>query len=207
MPDSGQKRWKVLSLVLLLGLILSLYWNVYSAIFAGSTTEGANAPLEFTFAWSNDSQRIINGTFRLSLKMWLNGENLTMVIKANDDEFDYGDYVGLVFDTNQNGYVDLGDESYGLFADNKTAPSDLGEDGLLAWAQVPARPGPHNATYDPLTGYTFFVQFPFPWYSREWNPAQVITKGRYNQLHICYFDVRAEEKGQAGGVFARFTFC
>ncbi len=206
MSDSVQRRWKVLSLVLFLGLIVSLTWNVYSTFFVGSTSEAANVPFEFSFAWSNGSQRIVNGTFRLSLKMWLSGENLTMMITANDDEFDGGDYVGLVFDTNQNGYVDFSDESYGLFACNRTGPSDLGEDGLLAWAQVPSRLGPQNVTYDPLAGYTFVVQFPFPWYSRQWNPAQVIRNGTYNQLHICYFDMGAEEKGQRGAVFARFAF-
>jgi len=204
--DSGQRRWKILSLVLLLGLIASLTWNVYSTFFINSSNEAANVPLEFSFAWSNESQRIVNDTFRLSLKIWLNGENLTMIITANDDEFDAGDYVGLVFDTDQNGYIDLGDESYGLFACNRTGPSDLGEDGLLAWAQVPSRPGPQNVTYVPLIGYTFVVQFPFPWYSRQWNPAQVIRNGTYNQLHVCYFDQGAELKGQRGAVFARFAF-
>jgi hypothetical protein len=69
MSDFVQRKWKVLSLVLLLGLIVSLTWNVYSTFFAGSTVEVAHVPLEFSFAWSNDSQRIVNGTFRLSLKM------------------------------------------------------------------------------------------------------------------------------------------
>jgi hypothetical protein len=129
-----------------------------------------------------------------------------MMITANDDEFDGGDYVGLVFDTNQNGYVDLGDESYGLFACNRTRPSILCEDGTFGWAQVLGNLGPQNVTYDPNTGYTYVVQFPFylggiHW----WNPAQVIRNGTDNQLHICFFDQGAEEKGQ-NWVFTRFAF-
>lgn len=207
MSDSGKKRWKVLSLVLLLALAVSLSINVYSAFFAEPVLKVTSAPFEFTFTWGPESQRIINGTFRLSVKMWLDGENVTMVVTANDDEFDMGDYVGLVFDTNQNGYIDHGDEPYGLFAGNKTQPSSLSEYGMLGFAQVLGRPGPHNVTFDPDLGYTFNIIFPYYWQgSLYWDPSQAIRNGTHNQLHVCYFDYAGEGNWPGNWVFTRFAF-
>ena len=203
MSDSVQRRWKVLSLVLLLGLIVSLTWNVYSTFFVLPTE--SHAPFEFNLTWSSDSQQIVNGSFRLGIKMWIDGDNVTMVITANDDDYNDWDYVGLAFDINQNGYIDVTEESFGTFACNKTGPSHLTEWGWLAFAQVRSKLGPQNVTFDSDGGYVFAVQFPFS-DSFSYDPAKAIKEGS-NQLHICFADQGAIDKGKIGYyVFGRVVF-
>jgi hypothetical protein len=199
-------------LVLLSALIVSLALNVYLTFFNASVRQDTGAPFEFDFAWGRESQMIVNDTFRLSIKMWLKADNLTMVITANDNEYDTYDYVGLVFDTNGNGYIDQGDDSYGLYACNRTVESILCEHGFLGFTQGMEVRGPQNVSFDPYAGYTFRIEFPFyyptkleePWY----DPATAIKNGT-NPLHICFYDYNATfsmSPCATQGVFSRFTF-
>ena len=202
------RKWQVLSLVLVALLGISLGFNFYEAFYV--SRGGQNEMMDFTFSWGPDRQKIVNGTFRLGVSMTVTGSNVTMVVTANDDEYDDYDYVGLVFDTNQNGHIDLNDEPYGLWVNNYTAHSSLLEGGLLGWFEdIPVR-GPQNVTFDKSSGYTFNIEFPFyypsnpnkPWY----DPAAVIKNG-LNQLHVCFYDYNISQTA-AGmeGVFARFNF-
>jgi hypothetical protein len=199
----GQGFLELLAIVLAGLLAISLVFNVYFASFR--FTSETFIPFGFSFEWGPESQSIVNGTFRLGVKLWIDGDNVTMVIDANDDDYEDSDYVGLVFDTNQNGYVDLSDESFGLFAFNGTVKSHLANHGFLAFVQLPPEFGPQNVTFSPA-GYVFAVQFPFITYHFNWNPAQAIKQG-YNQLHVCFYDYNALMAGRLGcGVFTRFVF-
>lgn len=177
-------------------------WKEINMLKAGNS---ANDTMKFTFTWGPDTQKIIQGTFRLEVTLRLEGENLSMTIKANDDEYG-SDYIGLVFDINQNGYIDTGDESYGLFADNTTlTPSFLTEYGFLGFPMYPPEPGPQKVTFNPKTGYTFAVQFPWvDQHGEEWNPARVLKRGDShtgrNPLHVCFYD------SDGGYVFVQFQF-
>ena len=159
---------------------------------------------DFVFTWGSDEQNIVEGTFRLEIWLTLDGENLTLKIKTNDDEYNEYDYVGLVFDSNQNGYIDLKDESYGLWANNMTAPSFLSNHGFLGFAETSPQRGPQEVTFKADVGYTFEIQFPYLWYGYQLNPAQALEKGRDNSLHVCFYDEDASHSTL--GVFVRFQF-
>ncbi len=204
------QRWQVLSLVLVGMLGVSLGFNFYEAFYA--SRGGQNEMMDFTFSWGPDKQKIVNGTFRLGVSMTVTGDNVMMVVRANDDEYDDYDYVGLVFDTNGNGYIDAGDEPYGLYANNLTGPTILTDHGFLGWAQVRPIRGPQNVTFSPDAGYTFVVQFPFfrpgslsnqPWF----DPVTALRKGMDNPLHVCFHDESYDCSGaNSSGVSTRFTF-
>jgi hypothetical protein len=195
----------LLTHVLAIALLISLVFIIYNFSY-----KNQNNSMDFTFSWGSDRQKIVKGTFRLGISMKVNGDNVTVVITANDDEYDDYDYVGLVFDTNQNDYIDLNDQSYGLWTNNYTAHSLLLESGFLGWAQDTPVRGPQNVTFDKSSGYTFNIAFPFyyptnpnkPWY----DPAAAIKNG-LNQLHVCFYDYNASQTS-AGmeGVFTRFNF-
>jgi hypothetical protein len=208
MASSGRDDWKLLSILLIFGLAVSLMINVLSALPRQGTEVAPQS--EFVFSWDASTQRIVNGTFFLTLKMWLYGQNLTVVATANDDEYDWFDYLGLVFDSNKNGHIDMGDQAIGLWASNYTVESNLEEFGLLSFFQaIPVR-GPQDVTFDVSKGYTFTVHFPFyyptrldtPWF----NPGASLVSGM-NQVHACFYDDNASytSRGQAG-VFSRFSF-
>jgi hypothetical protein len=208
-PDSGQKRWVVLSLVLAIALGTLLGFALYSGFYV---SQESSETVDLAFSWGPERQRIVNGTFRLEVSMNITGENMTMVIRANDDDYDEYDYLGLVFDTNGNGLIDHGDEPYGLYANNLTGPTILTDYGFLGWAQVRPIRGPQNVTFSPDAGYTFVVQFPFfhpgsltdqPWF----DPASTIRRGVDNPLHICFHDDSYYcAAAHSSGVFARFAF-
>jgi hypothetical protein len=168
---------------------------------------GASNEPDFVFTWGPDTQKIVNGTFRLEIWLTLEGENLTIIIKANDN--DYGDdFAALVFDTDQNGYLDTKDEAYALDADNKTTTgSRLEKQGSISVPLSIPELGPHRVTFDSKTGYTFVVNFPWvDQYGREWNPAPALKIGERpyfarNPLHVVFGD------GDSGNVvFVQFQF-
>jgi len=172
--------------------------------------DGVDNSLNFVFTWGPGAQRIVNGTFRLEIMFRLErrvgspANHLCMVINANDDEYNKYDYLGLVFDTNQNGYIDLEDKSYGMCVDNKTTESHLLSGGFLGWSwRLPIR-GPHIVLFEPDTGYTFIINFPYQGYG-DWDPGSVLKKGQDNPLHVCFYDFDAEGFLMPG-VYVRFLF-
>jgi len=162
--------------------------------------------MNFTFTWGSDTQKIVQGEFHLKVSMKLElgrgvlpyNESLMIVIEANDDDYDGWDYVGLAFDTNHNGYIDTGDISRVLFANNMTQPSFLKENGFLAFAECMPKLGPQNVSFNPDTGYIFTSRLPT--WEHPWNPAHSLNKGCNNPLHICFHD------NNLGNVFIRFIF-
>ena len=204
LAGSGHGRLVVLSVFLMLGLAVSLGFNVFLVLSRQETEVAPES--EFVFSWGRSSQRIVNGTFVLTLRMWLSGDNLTVIATANDDEYDRFDYLGLVFDTNQNGYIDTCDEPYGLWADNMTVISHLWNHGFLSFTQGRPTIGPQKVTFQSASGYTFNVEFPYYFYGTQlWDPYRSINNG-LNQMHVIFYDDNASMAGQMGAVFGRFSF-
>jgi len=201
------RKWQLLCLVLATALIVSVSLNMYQRFYASDDGSGGNPSsnsdasqeMNFTFTWGPDTQKIVQGVFRLEISMRLYGENLSMVITTNDDDYEERDYLGLVFDINQDDHIDVHDESYALFADNMTQPSALWEHGFLGFALTPPRPGPQKVSFSPDTGYTFAIQFPCPGYWVH-DPRQSLKEEANNPLHICFYD------SDRAKVFVRFLF-
>lgn len=201
------RKWQLLSLVLAVALVVSLsvnIWQSHNAPDDGSdgnhlSNDDASESMNFTFMWGPENQKVVNGTFVLKVWLALDGENLTMIIKANDDDLHGSDYIGLVFDSNQNGYIDTADRSYALLASNYTCPlTELQESGYLDFLVWGIMEGPHKVTFSD-EGYTFVVKFPF----HDWNPGSVIKRGSDNPMHICFSDL---SNYPPLGVFVRFSF-
>jgi len=193
-----------------IGLInqeIDAIWEEINMLKVGNST---NDTMNFTFTWGPDTQRIVQGTLRLEISLkWVVVPNsthkwLSMVVRVNDDDYSEGDYLGLVFDMNENGVMDLwnADGPCGLWTNNMTTTSVLLENGFLGFAEEMPTRGPHNCTFDSETGYTFQINFSSlpsdPW--SVCNPAEVLREGYENPLHICFVDSSGE------GVFVRFVF-
>lgn len=163
--------------------------------------------MNFTFTWGPDTQKIVPGDFHLKVYMrWGNEtigtmttETLKIYIEANDDDFEGWDYVGIVFDTNQDGYIDIRDDSIVLFANNMTQPSVLWYDGFLGFAECMPIRGPHSVLFNVETGYIFSIKFPPGGYGAK-NPIQSIKDAPRSPIHICFYD------NNLAKVFVRFSF-
>lgn len=201
------RKWQVLCLILTIALISSVSLNMYQRFYASNNGSGGNPSsnndageeMNFTFTWGPDNQKIVQGEFRLEIRIRWYGENLSMVITANDDDYEERDYLGLVFDTNQDGHIDVHDESYALYADNMTQPSALWEHGFLVFALTPPRLGPQTVSFSPDTGYTFTIRFPCPGYWVH-DPRESLKEEANNPMHICFYD------NDRAKVFVRFLF-
>jgi hypothetical protein len=172
-----------------------------------SANNDASGQMNFTFTWGSDSQKIVQGEFRLKVSIkWdvvtivenVTMETLTMYIEASDDDYEGWDYIGLVFDTNQDGHIDVHDDSIALFANNMTQWSVLCEHGFLGFAEMMPMSGPQRVSFDPDTGYIFAIQFPCWCWGQD--PMQSLKKEANNPIHICFYD-----NGLAK-VFVRFLF-
>lgn len=170
--------------------------------------------MNFTFTWGPDSQRIIQGTLRLTISLrrstsWiifkgeviLLEELLHIIVDVNDDDYCGWDYLGLVFDTNQNDVIDIGsvDDPHLFLANNMSVyysrSTFLRKDGLLGWAQVrPLKEGLHTCTFDPTTGYTFKTSYREP---------ELKLPNYSTRLHVCFYDVNAPSDN---GVCIQFLF-
>jgi len=124
---------------------------------AAACGEGRQSNYEWN--WAEDNQDIVAGTLHMQLTYT---SQMHFTVRINDDDYNDSDYLCMVFDQNQNGRIDLGtiDNPYGLWANNMTAPAMLFQDGRLAFAEVPPRPGPQKCVFDPNTGYTFDISIP-----------------------------------------------
>mgnify|MGYP000639713916 CR=1 FL=1 len=122
-----------------------------------------SAENEYLFTWQSDEQDIVPGTLymRVKWKYDRKGDYLSFIISVNDNDYNEKDYIGMIFDKNQNGMIDLGtiDKPYGLWVNGMTAPSALAEDGSLVFAKLPPKPGGHKCEFDPEKGYVFEIPF------------------------------------------------
>jgi len=197
--ESGKR--KILSVVIIVALVVSVLLNIYQAYSASSPN--AN----FTFTWGPDTQSVVQGTLKMEITLRIDGENLTVIIKVNDDDYDTGDYVGLGF-MNASNPADY--EAYALYANNKTifpAVTDISGRTVSTWGSG-LQPGPHKVTFDPKTGYTFVIKFPwtpqnqFP--PKAYNPIRFIRRAdEFPNLNILNVGF---EDGFGRAVFTRFGF-
>jgi hypothetical protein len=210
------RKWQLLCLVLTIALIFSVSLNIYQSLNASNNGSGGNPSsssnaseqMNFTFTWGPETQKIVQGEFRLKVSIRFGGggmvpanESVIIVIEANDDDYEEWDYVGLVFDTNQNGHIDIRDISIALYANNMTQPSVLVEHGFLGFAQIMPTPGPQKVTFNPDRGYTFTAQIPCE--QHPLNLPLYLKKGDNNPLHLCFYD---KDVADYMGVFIRFLF-
>ena len=173
--------------------------------------------MNFTFTWGPGSQKIVQGTLCLNFNIcfYTTGSgiyttrHLLMIVEVNDDEYNGWDYVGIVFDRNQNGYIDTSDYgAFQFFASNMTPPGGvfLAEVGFLGYPEWPLISGFHEASFNITSGYTFYIDFPVK--SADWPPYSWLTKEGKNPLHICFkdSDSRNPPHMSAEYVFVRFSF-
>lgn len=120
-----------------------------------------NSTRTFVFEWPAWEQNIVNGTLRMELTFAWKGENLSIIAKINDDEYNAWDYLALAFDfQGADGLPDIGANLYangnitsGLLSGNRISPF------------IPIAPGPsevHTCIFEPDVGYTFNVLLPPP---------------------------------------------
>ncbi len=174
-----KQGWFVLSLVLLVCLCISVGFNVYQRF---NFSEGPSN--SYVFYFYNDYIR--NDTaVRVEVTFDWQAENLSMTVTVNDDEYNEWDYLGVVFDKNNNGTIDLEfeDEPYALYVDNKTRSQGqtyLYKWGGLGWVIIESSPSPyHTCTFDEETGYTFKISL----------SRQDINVEAPTPIHICFYDV------------------
>lgn len=145
----------IVGVVSLLFLVTAFFWQKVSEKGRDSFPESET----YKFTWAREQQDIVQGTLLLELTCSRSGEGLHLTVKINDDDFNPHDYLGIIFDKNGDGAIDLGtsDEPYGLWANNLTAPAALTERGLM-FAEIMPRRGLHTCKFD-SAGYAFEVTF------------------------------------------------
>ncbi len=182
--------------------LASLQEEINALNETGETGEGPGGlPFNFTFTWGPDTQKVVPGTLRIEISLrwgtFHSYEYLYCIVKINDNEYNDWDYLGIVFDKNNNSVIDLGgaDDPLGVWACNMTAPSVLGENGFLGFAEVPPEKC-YACTFDPNIGYTFRWLFG--------KDELHLPINSNTPVHLCFHDHDAPYP--AKGVFIRFTF-
>ena len=129
-----------------------------------------NSTRTFVFEWPPEQQSIVNGTLRIELTFtWKKGENLSIIAKVNDDEYDaYGDFLegpadrlALVFDWDGDGQLD-GEPAEMCYVDNTTRAAYFrnGSIGVVMCFRVPS--AFHTCVFETGVGYTFTASIPVP---------------------------------------------
>lgn len=158
-------NFKALAVALTVCLAISLSFNVYSSL----NTSDAGAKT-FVYEWPHGrlvfgQQLIANGTLHLEITFDWEEDALSINATINDDDYDPLDYIGLVFDRNSNGFIDVGlkDRPYVFFANNKTCTTDiiLHKTGKVYGISFigPKESPYHNCTFIE-DGYTFDILIP-----------------------------------------------
>lgn len=213
------KKFSKKTLIALLLCSVALAGAVGAYAIMLNSQSGTSEP-DFIFTWGPDEQNIVEGTFRLEVWITLEGENLTIIIKANDDDYSGYDVIGLVFDRNQNGIIDgvefsfplpvnltEADEAYLLYVvgagEGVWYEGDNCFEAFVETLSPPEDIG-YTVTFDPKTGYTFDIRFPCPRAPlfSSGNPAQWLRKGDYNPIHLYFHDAGESRKS----VSVRFHF-
>lgn len=182
-------------------------WEEINTLKVGNSTNGT---MDFTFAWGSQAQNIVNGTFKIDVSVWFENhtnpwDNTTcqmfyIVINVYDDDYGSDDYLGLVFDMNHNGTIDLGfeDRPRFLYVNNSTiGVAALGKEGFLAPAEVPRKKA-YMCTYDPEKGYAFG---PFGGPTSDF-ASKFGDMPAYIPIHLCFVDANLYPDLQ--GVSAQF---
>lgn len=168
-------------------------WEEISTLKVGCST---NNTMNFTFTWGPEAQDIVDGTFKIEVSAWFENhtdlwDNTTyemfyIIVNVYDDDYSSNDHLGLVFDKNHNGIIDLGleDRPRLFYADNSTAGAPaLTKDGLMILAAVPEGKS-CVCTYDPEKGYAF-GPFGGP---TSYFASKIGDLPTYIPIHICFDD-------------------
>lgn len=195
------RKWQLFSLVLAIALIISIGFNVYQSFNTSNQCSNGDASeqLNFTFTWGSEAQDIVDGTFKIEVSVWFENhtspwDNTTcqmfyIILRVYDDDYSSNDYLGLVFDMNHNGVIDLGAEDDPLltYADNSTVytwAASLMKEGFFAVAEVPRIPALNRCRYDPEKGYVF-GSFGGPTSDFASKFGDLPT---YIPIHMCFYD-------------------
>lgn len=198
------RKWQLLSLVLAIALVISISFNVYQR-FGCSSESDRDLVFDraFVFKWPSSQQNITKGTLRIeALFNWEGGENLNITVTVNDDEYiKYNDYLGIVFDRNKNGEIDLGFEDlpYAFFGNNVSyywKPAILLlETGRCCYADVEPRPSPyHICIFNNETGYKFEISI----------PKEEVNFHLPMPVHLCFYDIDFAHGYMFDWVWVRF---
>lgn len=161
-----ERKVKILVVVLAACLAVSLFFNGYQYFMGCEVPK----PKTFVYEWASGNgvvlgeQQITNETLRLELTVEWGKETLNMVAKINDDDFQMEDYMGLVFDKNGNGFIDVGmtDDPYLLLQNHTTDHNALTKDGTIEWMvdDIPYPSPYHYCVFTEGVGYTFNITIP-----------------------------------------------
>ena len=165
-------------------LILQFETLKQSRVIVEWLQEGATMArkVNYIHEWESGKQDVVPDGVYLAVSYTYNPETgqLFFVVQVNDDDYNKGDYLGIVFDSDGNGVIESADNPYGLWANNMTAPAILGKSpGHLAFAEVRPRPGFHRCAFDSATGY--IVTIPF-------DAKRLYSAGRPTLMRISFVD-------------------
>ena len=168
-------------IVLAVCLAVSLFFNGYLYLQIENCPEENGeryGPTHFSFVWSPGQQKITNETLYVNMTFERIGENLSMIIRINDDDYDVmeslwkinPDTLIICFDFYGNdSAISIGDPvmSYLLRPDNTSNPTICGL--FLDLELIDHYMGPslefsesdfHYCTFKPNEGYIFNCTFP-----------------------------------------------
>jgi len=118
-----------------------------------------NSTKSFVFEWPPWEQTIVNGTLRMELTFSWQGENLSIIVKINDDEYSEWDCLALAFDFDGDGTPDFG---LNLYANGYKHPGILASNNRIEdpFLYAPTPSEYHTCVFEPEIGYTFNILFP-----------------------------------------------
>jgi hypothetical protein len=170
-------NWKTMLVAgLTVCLAVSLFFNGYLYYKLTRPLEH-HSPTFFSFVWSPEQQDITEGPLYVNMTFERIGENLSVIIKINDDDCNALPYLTpwspdkliIVFDANGNGTIDNLDVFgyfYWLTANNETidTPAGLNLELLEVYPRPLScnrRPSDfHTCTFKQGEGYVFNCTFP-----------------------------------------------
>jgi len=161
----------IFAILMILGF--SLFFNGYLYYKLTKSLEH-RSPTFFSFVWSSEQQNITEGPLYINMTFERVGENLSVIIKINDDDYNAlpawsPDKLIIVFDANGNGTIDDEDVFgyfYWLTANNETitTPAGLNLDLLEVYPRPTScnrgRSKFHTCTFKSGEGYIFNCTFP-----------------------------------------------
>jgi len=178
-------NWKMMLIaVLAVCLVVSLFFNGYLYYDLTRSAEH-QSPTFFSFVWSPEAQNITEGPLYINMTFERIGENLSVTIKINDDDYCVTgsggtgpDALLLWFDVNGDGYIswpgDPGSTYYWLKPNNRTLFDVIVDPYNLTLGPIqPSATGYetespfHTCVFMPEEGYIFNCTFPlkYKWFS------------------------------------------
>jgi len=165
---------KVVIAVLAVCLVVSLFFNGYFYYQLSKSAE-YQIPTFFSFVWSSEQQKLTEGPLYINMTFERIGDNLSVIIKINDDDYDViedqwnvrPDTLIICFDFYGNDSaitVDDTFEAYLLRPDNMSGRGVFIDSELIFhWMAPPLtfyESDFHYCTFKPDEGYVFNCTFP-----------------------------------------------